>query len=60
MTSIKNAELHIDSQIDELSNEELRQVVGGLPEVEQLRQRLKDLGIDVEEIEVFVRDLFGW
>lgn len=46
----------------ELTDEELLQVVGGatLPEVEALRQRLLELGIDVEEIEQFVRDLFGW
>lgn len=46
----------------ELTDEELLQVVGGatLPEVEALRQRLLELGIDVEAIEQFVRDLFGW
>ncbi len=59
MTNVKITELHIDSQIDELSNEELQQVVGGLSEVEQLPQTLGRLGIDVEAIEQFVRDLFG-
>ncbi|BAZ51509.1 hypothetical protein NIES4103_41660 [Nostoc sp. NIES-4103] len=54
----------------ELTDEELLHVVGGatlpelevlpLPEVGALRQRLLELGIDVEEIEQFVRDLFGW
>ena len=46
----------------ELTDEELLHVVGGvaLPEVEDLRQRLLELGIDVEAIEQFVRDLFGW
>ncbi|QSJ18625.1 hypothetical protein JYQ62_07605 [Nostoc sp. UHCC 0702] len=46
----------------ELTDEELLQVVGGatLPQVEALRARLLELGIDVEAIEQFVRDLFGW
>ncbi|KAB8331685.1 bacteriocin [Scytonema tolypothrichoides VB-61278] len=57
--NIKITELQSDNQIDELSNEELQQVVGGSSEIDNLRQRLKDLGIDVEAIEQFVRDLFG-
>ncbi|MGF1987739.1 MAG: bacteriocin [Nostoc sp. ZfuVER08] len=58
--NMKITELQSDNQIEELSNEELQQIVGGLPEVPLLRQRLLELNIDVEAIEQFVRDLFGW
>lgn len=57
---MKITELESDIQFDELSNEELQQVVGGLSEIEGLRKRLLELNIDVEAVEQFVRDLFGW
>ena len=31
-----------------------------LPPIEELRRRLRELGYDIEAIEQFVRDLFGW
>ncbi|MBD2516569.1 bacteriocin [Nostoc sp. FACHB-973] len=60
VNNMKITELQSDKQMDELSNEELQQIVGGLPEIPLLRQSLLELNIDVEAIEQFVRDLFGW